>query len=388
MEKLLEEIAIATRLREGAEGVAHVLRTIYAADRINLGDVSREIGVPVPVVAAVRRELERVHLLERDKGLALTAKGRDFVESRLGIHTRHDSSCGSCAGRGTLIGPELEPALETLNDYFDKSPPLDTTLDQAPCTPETSLRRALYLYESGALEGKRVVFLGEDDYVSLACAVLGRTLGRRDFARRLTVVETDRRILDHIESVSRADQLQIECLAHDVRDPLPQGLRGAFDTFETDPPYTQKGVTLFVSRGVDALEKGVGRQGFLSFGARAPQDLLGLYRTLCDMGLAICEVRPGFNEYRGASLLGGTSQIVRLQTTPTTNPAVSSIHYGDEIYTGESAPTLRLYRCIQCRKKLRVGQGGDFETIEILKGERLVSCGICQRILLHADMVS
>ena len=74
MEKLLEEVARATRLREGAEGVAQVLRTIYASDRIKLGDISREVGVPVPVVAAVRRELERVCLLERDKGLALTSR--------------------------------------------------------------------------------------------------------------------------------------------------------------------------------------------------------------------------------------------------------------------------------------------------------------------------
>jgi ribosomal protein S18 acetylase RimI-like enzyme/DNA-directed RNA polymerase subunit RPC12/RpoP len=93
------------------------------------------------------------------------------------------------------------------------------------------------------------------------------------------------------------------------------------------------------------------------------------------MGFAIGEVIPGFNEYRGASLLGGTSQILRLLTTPTMRPAVAAARFGDAIYTGATAPTLRLYRCIQCRKKLRVGQGGAFETIELLKGAGCPECG-------------
>jgi ribosomal protein S18 acetylase RimI-like enzyme/DNA-directed RNA polymerase subunit RPC12/RpoP len=93
------------------------------------------------------------------------------------------------------------------------------------------------------------------------------------------------------------------------------------------------------------------------------------------MGLAIAEVIPNFNEYMGASLLGGRSQMLRLLSTPTTSASLSPTPYAETIYTGAAAPTLRLYRCIQCRKKLRVGQGGNFETIELLKQKGCPECG-------------
>ena len=374
-EDLLERVAEATSLREGKEGVAQVLRIVYSAQRITLKDLSRKSGLPVPVLAAVRGELEKARILDRRAGLVLTEQGHRFVQDHLQITTRYDPTCPMCRGRRLVVNEDLCPAVQRLERYFRQSPSVDVTLDQAPCLPESSMRRALYMYHSGALEGKKVIILGDDDLVSLAIGLLGQALGSHVLTRRLTVVETDQRWIDLVQSVSNAENLEIECVQHDLRDPLPEGLRQQFDTFETDPPYTKQGMTLFVSRAIRALEPGYGQQGFLSFGFKSPGEMLDVHLNLVTMGLVAREVIPAFNDYQGASILGGSSQMIHLVTTEATEPLALDSRYGDPIYTGESSPTTRLYVCTQCRKDYKVGQGHPLATIESLKAAGCAQCG-------------
>lgn len=372
----LAELARLTSLREGPEGVARILRKVYGEGAISLKDLSRQTGIPIPVLSAVRRELERAKFAERrGGGVALTEKGVQFVEGQLKVRTSSDVTCQTCRGRRVVIPPEFLPALEKLTHYFEQRPAVDVTLDQTPALPESSIRRALYMYQSGALEGKSVLFVGDDDSVSLAVALVGRALGREDFCERLTVVEADERIIDFITRVSRAESFTIECVRHDLRDPLPAELRQRFDTFETDPPYTPAGLRLFVSRAVSALKPGVGRQGFLSFGPKSPDEALAIHRGVAEMALVSNEVIPFFNEYQGASIIGGSSQLIHLLTTSATAPAVPESRYDDAIYTGEGAPTTRLYRCASCQTVVKVGQGHRFTTIESLKESGCPKCG-------------
>jgi L-amino acid N-acyltransferase YncA len=274
-----------------------------------------------------------------------------------------------------VIPQEFHSALEKLERYFKRRPTVDVTLDQTSALPESSIRRALYMYQSGALEGKSVILLGEDDSVSLAIMFIGQALGRDDLCKRLTVVEADSRIIDFIREVSSAESFNIECIRHDLRDPLPKELHREFDTFETDPPYTLGGLNLFVSRALTALKPGPGRQGFLSFGAKAPDESLEIQRSLAAMGLVVNQVNHLFNEYEGASILGGSSQLIHLLTTQATAPIISESRYDFAIYTGESSPTERLYRCTGCRTVIEVGQGHDFTTIEALKERGCPKCG-------------
>lgn len=374
MNEKLQQIAEATSLREGPEGVANLLRILHRSGPLDLKATSREARLPVPVLSAVRRELEKTGLLERRGGLALSESGRRFVAEVLGVRAFHEPRCSACDGRGLVIDRELEPVLARLHHHFENMPQVDVTLDQAFCSPETSLRRALYLYRCGALEGKRVLFLGDDDRISLAAALLGRALSDGTWSQRLLVVEKDPRILEVLRRAAKEEGIDLETLEHDLRTPLPANLLGSFDTFETDPPYTPAGARLFVSRGVSALAPGPGQQGFLSFGSRAPDDLLEIHRDLVAMGLAVSEVIPTFNEYPGASLLGGTSQILRLQSTSQTTPMIAD-DFTEALYTGEVSPTLRIYGCKGCRHKNRVGRGGDVSTIESLKEQGCPRCG-------------
>ena len=387
MSDLLEDIARATALREGAAGVALVLRTIYRTQRITLRDLSRQTRLPLPVLAAVRRELERTRLVDRQAGLVLTPSGRGFVEQTLRVRTRHDAGCPTCHGHGIVIDEELASLVRRLELYSSELPQADVTLDQTPCTPQTAVRRALYMYQAGALEGKRIIFLGDDDAISVAVAMLGKTLGYRHLCRQLTVVETDRRFLRYIQDIARAEDVEIECFEHDLRQPLPESLLDYYDTFETDPPYTPDGLALFVSRAISAMKPGPGQQGFVSFGMQPPDAFLEVLRRVVTMGLVVQEVIPGFNDYRGASILAGTSQFLHVCTSRQTCPFYPSAWDGQGLYTGGRTPRIRRYCCGQCRTELLVGRGHEFQTVEDLQARGCPRCG-CPRFHYKGRIVA
>ena len=104
------------------------------------------------------------------------------------------------------------------------------------------------------------------------------------------------------------------CIEHDLRQPLPTELVGAFDTVVTDPPYTTAGASLFLSRAAEALDGGVG-DVFLSFGSRRPGAAMQLQRAIAELGFVIQNIARDFNEYVGAGVLGGTSHLYHLAAT-------------------------------------------------------------------------
>ena len=87
-------------------------------------------------------------------------------------------------------------------------------------------------------------------------------------------------------------------------------------------PYVEgQGLRLFSSRAIQALCPGSGRQGFISFAHRDPEEMLSVCGQFVQMGLSITEMVPGFNRYEGAQLLAGTSQMLRVTTTSKPTPA-------------------------------------------------------------------
>jgi len=338
----------------------------------------------------VRRELEKAGLVQPGPYIRLSPQGLVLVEGAWGWVGR-GFLCPLCQGRHVVAGSEWAGVLEQLETLFAGNPTVDVTLDQSHCTPETNLRRVLYMQTQGALAGKAVLLLGDDDSVSLAVGLVGRLLspqGGGQLARRLCVVDTDPRILAHLREAAATAGIVLETVEHNLREPLPVELVGAFDTVMTDPPYTPAGLALFVSRAVSALVPEQGRQIFLSFGHRGPAEQAALGRTLTGMGLAMQEVLPGFNEYRGAGILGGVSQMLRLVSTPESRPEVAG-RYTGPLYTGEMNPTVRVYRCMGCGTKLRVGQTADAAapSVEQLKAAGCPRCGSALFMLESRDAV-
>lgn len=368
---LLDSVAEASRLREGREGVLAVLRAVHRASGAPLREIARTARLPLPVATAVRRELESAGLLIRDKGLALSEAGRRFVDQHLDFAPSDSALCHHCAGIG--IEPARRDLLAVMEQMLAAAPPVDVTLDQAPCTAETALRRAALMLETGAVEGRRIVILGDDDSISLAICLLHRAVAGRDLLHPITVLELDPQRTAFIEAQAREHGFPIVIVGHDLRDPLPPGLTGRFDVFETDPPYTLEGATLFLRRARQALVDRIGAQGFLCFAQRSGLDQHRLIGVIGAEGLTIQAIRPGFNTYTGASILGNVGQLMEL-----TNIGAAQEDHGrwaGSLYSAEVNPRRRRYRCVQCGTVQDLGQDGAADTIESLKVSGCPVCG-------------
>ncbi|MDO9061118.1 MAG: bis-aminopropyl spermidine synthase family protein [Bradyrhizobium sp.] len=371
---ILDLIAQATRLREGSAGVQALLRAVYRAGSLRLQDAAREARLPLPVASAVRRELEKAGLLERKQGLSLTGDGREFVERDLGMRTTQlDITCAVCAGHGIVIPDSLKAEVERLAEIITSAPSVDVTLDQAPCMPDTAMRRALLMLQNGALEGKRVLLLGDDDSVSIAIGLLGRALRHGDLTRGVTVVDADERRISFLRDAAAREQLSLDVVHHDLRHQLPAGLLGSFDTIETDPPYTLEGARLFLARGCEALAAGADGHCFFSFAHWPASQMLELQKVFTELGLAVRAVWPNFNRYAGASMLGNLGQLIEL--VHVAGSATELPDFSGPLYTAEVNPRLRVYACTDCGKEIVLGEDGIPATIEEAKIAGCRSCG-------------
>ncbi len=361
----VRSISARMNLKEGEEAVRRVLMEVHRREKVGTKDLARATRLPIPVVAAIRRELEKGGIIARKGGAILTEEGERYVREELGM--TEGSGPVMLVSEGEMpIPDEHSEILGKLKEYSTLRPEPSPQLDQAFATPETALRRALYMLERGDLEGRAVVFLGDDDFTSVAAGLLG-------VARGITVIDIDERLIEAIEKISDDGGLGIECVVHDLRDPLPEGLRGRFDVVLTDPPYTVPGLELFLSRGVDALRSRKTASVYLCFADKPPLEMLEVHRAITGMGLFVRELIPRFNLYEGAEMFGNTTFIARLATTVETRPAVTGVFEG-KMYTGDVRPTQRIYRC-RCGERIRVGVGGAFDTIEALKSSGCPRCG-------------
>ncbi len=198
-------------------------------------------------------------------------------------------------------------------------PEADPTLDQAHCTVESKLRRIAYLRDAGALEGKSVLLLGDDDLMAAAIPFAAQLLGRRPPAR-LAAVDVDPDVIAFSRAALARVGLTAELVVHDLRRPLPDRLLRAFDTVLTDPPYTQAGVELFLSRAADGLRQGGGGQAFLCLGPKPPDESALLQRAIIGMGFSIHRLVRNFNDYHGRVWVGVAALALLDRDGPTRPP--------------------------------------------------------------------
>jgi len=347
---VLAAVALAVGLREGARGVEEVLRHLAGSARAATRDLSRQTGLPVPLVAAVCAELRRAGLLTRDRPSRLSAAGRALAERLAAPHADPTAYAA--------LGGDLDALMAD-------APPADPTLDQSHCTVASKLRRVAYLDRVGALAGRAVLLLGDDDQMAVAVALAAHALGTRPPAR-LAVVDVDPAVLAFAGATADRLGLIAELVSHDLRRPLPEGLLGAFDTVFTDPPYTPAGAELFLSRGATALRPGPGRQAFLCFGPRPPDESAAVQHAITGMGFAIHDLMRNFNEYLGAGVLAGTSHLYHLVSGGRLTASVAGA-FESALYTGELRPPGRRYRCRGCGASLAVGTGKRWRTVKDLR---------------------
>ena len=187
-------------------------------------------------------------------------------------------------------------------------------LDQVYVTADTAVRRAKLLLEHGEHQ-RGLLFLGDDDLTSGAVQLAGAR-------KKLTVLDTDDDVLQILSRHAAQHGWEHDVVRHDLRFPIPRGLRRRFGAVFTDPPYAIEGFRLFVSRAIDLL-KPDGRL-YVCFGQsrRASERGLQKQRVLCEAGLLVECVLEDFNEYRGAEAIGSRSALWRCRVTPESRPLV------------------------------------------------------------------
>ena len=407
---VLAEVAAATGLAEGPAGVRDVILAISRTEPVAVRAVSQLAELPVPIVTAICNELRKRGVVDRSRPVRLTEAGREvFGGGQPGLTAR----CPECGGRG-VSSPEVAARLTAeLSEAAEAAPEAKPELDQTHCTVDTKIARVLALHESGALAGTRILLLGDDDLVSVAIARfigLHGTAGRGSAAtregavalqsagdddavglhaagglagaaglagrvRQLTVVDTDQDVLDCIAAQTADSGLDLRLVRHDLRQPLPADLVGAFDVACTDPPYTVAGAELFLSRAVAALAPGGGQHVFFSFGARRPDDMLRTQQLIAGLGLVLRGLTPNFNEYVGAGVLAGTSHLYHLRTAAGAGPLITGAYDGPLYTADHRAAVTRPYQCANCRAVHPVGPGARWPKIASLQADGCPECG-------------
>lgn len=371
----LQQICRRVSLGEGPAVLEQLLVEMALLSNVANKKLAPRCLLPIPVVSAIKKELGKAGLLVRQGHRPqLSEAGLQLVSQDLGYAGVDAALLGQLL-RGPLeIPAELEAEHQQLEQALAGRPRVDVAVDQSLCTAETSLRRALLGLRRHALVGKQVLCLGDDDLVSVSVGLLMRRLfGGGRGSCSVTVLDVDERILDYIQSLARLHDLPLKCRRLDLRRPLDAKLRGRFHTVFSDPPYTLPGATLFLSRAVQALASGPGQPVFFSFGHKPPEFLLQLQQLVLQMGLVQREILPRFNRYQGAAIIGNVSQMMLLQTTAGSTPLVQGEFTG-ALYTGEIKRTTRIYRCMACGARTRVGAGEAVHTIEQLKQQGCPAC--------------
>jgi predicted methyltransferase len=315
---IVAEVAATGNLAEGEAGVRAVLAALARLEPVSIRGLSRAVGLPVPIVAAVCGELRRRGVVAERRPAQLTLAGRRlFAAGALRAASPHELKA---------LRRELLPVVRA-------GPEAVLELDQCHCTVETKLRRVLALHEGDALVGRRILLLGDDDLVSVAVDRFVQRFGSGATVAGVCVMDLDGAVLEFLEAQLAGAPFPVEFVRHDVREPLPSGLCGAFDTVVTDPPYTNPATEVFLSRAADALAPR-GGDVFLSFGSRRPDAAFRLQRAIVALGFSIRRLTRDFNEYVGAGVLGGTSHLYHLAATSQLQPLVRG-RYDGPLYTSE-----------------------------------------------------
>ncbi len=377
MKTLIEQVYERIQPQEGTVALERVLLECYLSPGISTKALAIKCCLPVPLTAAVKREFIQAGALAQDRGVRCTPRGEAWVERHWGYRGLDKSLYHQLVAEGSADWKrEVQSILVELADCYAARPQANVQLDQAKCTPETSLKRAVLCLRERAFIGKKILCVGDDDLVSVSAGFLLKRLfpGSDHRATEIEVVDIDPRFLNYIEELAAAYQLPIRCRLWDLREPLPGDMLNGYDCFFTDPPYTLQGMSLFLSRGLSALRNESGLPIFLSFAHKPPGFTLAMQRAFVNMGLTVCANYPHFNVYEGAESIANRSQMFVLRTTDQSAPEVMD-SFKDEMYTGEVNRTLRTYQCKRCMTQVKVGERGETATIELLKNKGCPKCG-------------
>ncbi|MFX1453943.1 MAG: adenosylmethionine decarboxylase [Promethearchaeota archaeon] len=314
-EKILTLVAERAQLAEGVEGVRSILLFMYRFPSLKNKILSQKTGIAIPTLAAVRNELVKSGFIEKKNFLG--ERGRKWVKTNLNLKFDYDPLPGNF---DSLLreAPDEFSYLNNIRSVLDDRPIPEFALDQSHADFSTVIKKTLYLLKKGDIEGRKIIFLGDDDFISL-------TVGLTKLANEITVLDIDNRVLDFL--LKSAEELSItnfNVISHDLRESCPNNIINKYDVVVMDPPYTNEGLRLFLKRASQVLKSNIqineknysiiGKKCILSFGNKPPAQMQKIQLSILDHGFIINEMIPDFNHYKGASIIGQFSHLFYLQT--------------------------------------------------------------------------
>ena len=286
--KLAEDVRAETSLFFTERDAGRILAAALTSE-----DIWRIIDladVPVMVLCSALRAMERAGWLNFSRGrVALTPAGQELVREA-GIAPALELHCGRCGGRGVELGPVARIA-EKFREIAADRPEAIQDYDQGYVTEESTLYRIAFMWSRGDLAGKELLVLGDDDLVSLAAALTGAP-------KRVVMLDIDERLVEFVREVAGREGLRVEALRHDLREPLPEELVSAFDTFFCDPTESLRGFLAFAGRGISAL-RGPGAAGYMGLTRREASlaKWRAIQEELLAYGAVLTDLRDDFHDY-------------------------------------------------------------------------------------------
>ncbi len=335
-EKELTLVAERAHLAESVEGVRSILLFMYRFPSLKNKILSQKTGIAIPTLAAVRGELVKAGILEKRNFLG--EKGREWVKSNLSLNFEYDPLPENFDSIIREI-PEEFSYFNSIKSFLDNRPPPEFALDQSHADFSTVIKKVLFLLKKGDIEGRRIIFLGDDDFISLS-------VGLTQLAKEITVLDIDNRVLDYIsKSVEELSINNFNVISHDLRESCPNDIINKYDVVVMDPPYTNEGVRLFLKRASQILKSNIsingknhsitGKKCILSFGNKPPEEMQKMQFSILDHGFIISEMIPDFNHYKGASIIGQFSHLYYLQSVSNPSSTYNLSLTTGPIYTSE-----------------------------------------------------
>ena len=335
-ENILTLIAERAQLAEGSEGVRSILLTMFRFPSLKNKKVSQKTGIAIPALAAVRGELVKAGIIEKKNFLGVN--GRTWIRENLNLEFEYDPLPNNF-NLSLAELPEEFASINKIEEILTNRPEPDFALDQSHANAPTVVNRALYLLNKGDIEGRKIVFLGDDDATSLA-------VGLMDLAEVITVIDIDPNVIKFLsESASNIPLKNYNVLTHDLRESSPTSVLNNYDVVVMDPPYTNEGLRLFLKRAKQILKTSIqiegkthqviGKKCLLCFGNKPPKEMQQIQLSILDHGFIIREMIPYFNIYKGASILGQFSHLFYLELAEIQNTEDGLSLSALPIYTAE-----------------------------------------------------
>lgn len=226
----------------------------------------------------------------------------------------------------------INPFLATFEQISKEiKPKAKREYDQFFATTESSFKKAQMAIKTGYAAGNRIMLLGDDDLVSIALAMLGKA------PTKLTVLDIDEDLVNNLNDYFKLHNLDTyRAYRYDAQEPLPLQFSSGYDLVITDPPYTRRGVTLFLNRAIELLDPRIKARNSIHFyygnSFKSPEKLLKIQEIIERSGLLITNKIENFAQYNGAESIGSASSLYMLRTTNVTRP-IEEIIDSTSMYT-------------------------------------------------------